>query len=215
TRPRVGQRPAAGVGDRPRRPMWRGRKSPLSRENIRLAPAGLSRPCCRGSPYQPIPVSEQVPAAVALQIMENQGDFPGVSAQAQPVTNYVQPFATQASQILGYLQPITPQEMAQRHLPVTGFSGVDLVGQAGLEQQYDQQLRGIPGTQTLTVNAAGTVTAIRRQSSPKAGNTLVTSLNSQLQADTYHALTQAIQRAQAEGNPGATNGAAVVMTTTG
>ena len=160
-------------------------------------------------------MSEQVPAAVALQIMENQRDFPGVSAQAQPVTHYVQPFATQAAQILGYLQPITPQELAQRHLPVTGFSGVDLVGQAGLEQQYDQQLRGTPGTQTLTVNAAGTVTAIRHQSSPTAGDTLVTSLNSQLQADTYNALAQAIQRAQAEGNAGATSGAAVVMTTTG
>jgi len=43
----------------------------------------------------------------------------------------------------------------------------------------------------------------------------VTSLNSQLQADTYNALVQAIQRAQAEGNLGATSGAAVVMTTTG
>ena len=27
-----------------------------------------------------------MPAAVALQIMENQGDYPGVTAQAQPVT---------------------------------------------------------------------------------------------------------------------------------
>jgi penicillin-binding protein 2 len=43
----------------------------------------------------------------------------------------------------------------------------------------------------------------------------VTSLNSQLQAAAYHDLAQAIQRAQAEGNTGATTGAAVVMTTTG
>src|SRR6516225_8350856 len=211
----VSQQPDGGVGELHRVAHLLGMKYTLLQEKIRLCTAGVSQPCWQGSPYQPIPVSEQVPAAVALQIMENQRDFPGVSAQAQPVTHYVQPFATQAAQILGYLQPITPQEVAQRHLPVTGFSGVDLVGQAGLEQQYDQQLRGTPGTQTLTVNAAGTVTAIRHQSSPTAGDTLVTSLNSQLQADTYNALAQAIQRAQAEGNPGATNGAAVVMTTTG
>src|SRR6516225_2044435 len=211
----VSQQPDGGVGELHRVAHLLGMKYTLLQEKIRLCTAGVSQPCWQGSPYQPIPVSEQVPAAVALQIMENQRDFPGVSAQAQPVTHYVQPFATQAAQILGYLQPITPQEVAQRHLPVTGFSGVDLVGQAGLEEQYDQQLRGTPGTQTLTVNAAGTVTAIRHQSSPTAGDTLVTSLNSQLQADTYNALAQAIQRAQAEGNPGATNGAAVVMTTTG
>ncbi len=211
----VSQQPDGGIGELHRLARLLGVKYTLLQEKIRLCTAGVSQPCWQGSPYQPIPVSEQVPAAVALQIMENQSDFPGVSAQAQPVTHYIQPFATQAAQILGYLQPITPQEVAQRHLPVTGFSGVDLVGQAGLEQQYDQPLRGTPGTQTLTVNAAGTVTAIRRQSDPKAGDTLVTSLNSQLQADTYNALTQAIQRAQAEGNTGATSGAAVVMTTTG
>jgi len=211
----VSQQPDGGVGELHRLAHLLGMKYTLLQEKIRLCTVGVSQPCWQGSPYQPIPVSEQVPAAVALQIMENQRDFPGVSAQAQPVTHYVQPFATQAAQILGYLQPITPQEVAQRHLPVTGFSGVDLVGQAGLEQQYDQQLRGTPGTQTLTVNAAGTVTAIRHQSSPAAGDTLVTSLNSQLQADTYNALAQAIQRAQAEGNLGATSGAAVVMTTTG
>jgi len=211
----VSQQPDGGVGELHRLAHLLGMKYTLLQEKIRLCTGGVSQPCWQGSPYQPIPVSEQVPAAVALQIMENQRDFPGVSAQAQPVTHYVQPFATQAAQILGYLQPITPQEVAQRHLPVTGFSGVDLVGQAGLEQQYDQQLRGTPGTQTLTVNAAGTVTAIRHQSSPAAGDTLVTSLNSQLQADTYNALVQAIQRAQAEGNLGATSGAAVVMTTTG
>jgi penicillin-binding protein 2 len=211
----VSQQPDGGVGELHRLAHLLGMKYSLLQEKIRLCTAGVSQPCWQGSPYQPIPVSEQVPAAVALQIMENQSDYPGVSAQPQPVTHYAQPFATQAAQILGYLQPITPEEMAQRHLPVTGFSGVDLVGQAGLEQQYDRQLRGIPGTQTLTVNAAGTVTAIRHQSSPTAGDTLVTSLNSQLQADTYTALTQALKRAQGEGNAGATSGAAVVMTTTG
>src|SRR5439155_23728002 len=144
----------------------------------------------------------------------NQGDYPGVSAQAQPVTHYVQPYATAGAQMLGYLQPITPQEVAQRHLPVTGFSGVDLVGQAGLEQQYDRQLRGTPGTQTLTVNAAGTVTEIRHQASPKAGNTLVTSLNAPLQVDAYKDLGNALHSAQAQGTPGATSGAAVVRWTT-
>jgi penicillin-binding protein 2 len=209
------RQPDGGIGELHRLARLLGMSYTLLQEKIRLCTAGVSQPCWPGSPYQPIPVAEQVPAQVALQILENQRDYPGVSAQALPVTHYVQPYATDAAQLLGYLQPITPQEMAQRHIPVTGFSSVDLVGQAGLEGQYDQQLRGVPGRQTLIVNAAGTVTAVRHQVPPKTGDTLVTSLNSSLQADTYSALTQAIQRAQAEGNPGATSGAAVVMTTRG
>jgi penicillin-binding protein 2 len=184
-------------------------------QRIRLCGPTVSQPCWPGSPYQPIPVDQQVSDTVALQIMESQRDFPGVTAQVQPVIHYQQPYGTAAAQMLGYLQPITPQEVAQRHLPVTGFSGVDLVGQAGLEEQYDQQLRGTAGRQVLSVNAAGEVTAIHHQTPAVPGDTLVTSLNSQLQLDTQNALAQAISRAQAEGNPGATTGAAVVMTTTG
>ena len=187
----------------------------LLQQRLRLCTVGVSQPCWPGSPYQPIPVDQQASDTVALQIMESQRDFPGVTAQVQPVIHYQQPYGTAAAQILGYLQPITPQEVAQRHLPVTGFSGVDLVGQAGLEEQYDQQLRGTPGKQVLQVNAAGEVTSVRQQIAAVPGDTLVTSINAQLQQDTQNALAQAIGRAQAEGNTGATTGAAVVMTTRG
>jgi penicillin-binding protein 2 len=184
-------------------------------QRIRLCTPGVSQPCWQGSPYQPIPVDQHAPDTVALQIMESRRDFPGVTAQVQPVIHYEQPYGTAAAQMLGYLQPITREQVAQRHLPVTGFSGVDLVGQAGLEQRYDRQLRGTAGRQVLSVNAAGEVTAIRHQTPAVPGNTLVTSINAQIQQDTQNALVQAISRAQAEGNPGATTGAAVVMTTRG
>jgi penicillin-binding protein 2 len=211
----VSQQADGGIGELHRLAALLHMSYTTLQQKIRLCTVGVSQPCWQGSPYQPIPVAQEVPAAIALQVMENQREFPGITAQAQPVTHYIQPYATDASQMLGYLQPITPQEMAQRHLPVTGFSGVDLVGQAGLEEQYDQQLRGSPGTQTLTVNAAGTVTAIRHQTPATPGDTLVTSLNSQLQVETYNDLAHAIKSAQAQGNAGATSGAAVVMTTTG
>ena len=40
-------------------------------------------------------------------MLEDKRDFPGVTAQVQPVTQYAQPIGTDAAQILGYLQPIT------------------------------------------------------------------------------------------------------------
>jgi penicillin-binding protein 2 len=184
-------------------------------QRIRLCGPGVSQPCWQGSPYQPIPVDQHASDRVAIQIMESQREFPGVTAEPQPVVHYPAPYGFAAAQMLGYLQPITPQEMAKFHLPVTGFSGVDLVGQAGLEQQYDERLRGQPGRQALSVNAAGTVTGIGHEIPAKPGDDLVTSLNAQVQRDTYNALAQAIQHAQAEGNAGATTGAAVVMTTRG
>src|SRR5258708_21637445 len=105
--------------------------------------------------------------------------------------------------------------MRQRGLPQTGFSGVDLVGQSGLEGQYDRQLQGTIGDKVVSVNAAGTVTGTVRQTPAKPGDDLVTSINAAVQHDAETALANAIQRTRAQGNTQATEGAAVVMTTTG
>jgi penicillin-binding protein 2 len=183
-------------------------------EQTRLCTRGVPQPCWAGSPYQPIPVDQHVSDQVALQVMEEQKEFPGVTAQVQPVIKYPEPYGANPAQVLGYLQPITPQEIASRHLPVTGFSGVDLVGQAGLEAQYDSQLRGQAGTQVVSVNAGGDVTGTVSQTSPVTGDDLVTSINAQIQAGVQNALNGAIKRSRAAGNA-ANQGAAVVLTTTG
>ena len=211
----VAQQADGGISELHRLAKLLSLKYTLLQQRIRLCGPTVSQPCWPGSPYQPIPVDQQAPAAVALQIMESQRLYPGITAQVQPVTHYQQPYGTAAAQLIGYLQPITPQEVAQRHLPVTGFSGVDLVGQAGLEEHYDRWLRGIAGQQVLSVNAAGEVTAIHHQTPAVPGDTLVTSINAQLQQTAQNDLQRAIFRAQAEGNGGATTGAAVVMTTRG
>ena len=186
----------------------------MLQQKTRLCTKGVPQPCWAGSPYQPIPVAQNVSPRIALQVMEQQKKFPGVTAQVQPVIQYPEPGGANPAQVLGYLQPITPEEIKSRHLPVTGFSGVDLVGQAGLEAEYDSQLRGESGTQVVSVNAAGDVTGTVSQTAPANGDDLVTSLNAQVQAVAQKALDGAIARSRASGND-ANQGAAVVMTTTG
>ena len=185
------------------------------RDEVRLCTAGVSQPCWTGSPYQPVPVAENVPAPTGLQILENQRLYPGVTAAIQPVIHYQQPISTALAQTIGYLQPITASELKSQGLPATGFAGTDMVGQAGLELQYDKALRGVPGAEQLAVNAAGQVTGVISRVKPTPGDYLVTSINSALQLDVQHVLASAIQRGQLPGNPVDNGGAAVVMTTTG
>jgi penicillin-binding protein 2 len=183
-------------------------------EETRLCTRGVPAPCWPGSPYQPIPVAERVSVQTALQIMEEPQQFPGITAQVQPVVGYPMPNGANPAQVLGYLQPITQQEMAKEHLPETGFAQDDLVGQSGLEAQYNTALTGKPGTQTVSVNAAGDVTGTVGGTAPVNGDTLVTSLNAKVQAVAQQALDAAIARAQAAGNS-VNQGAAIVETTTG
>ena len=187
----------------------------LLTKKVRTCTAGVQPPCWAGSPYQPVPVAQDISDQVALQIMENRQQFPDVTAQVQPVVNYPRPDGANPAQVLGYLQPITAREVRQRHLTVTGFSGVDLVGQAGLEQQYDAALRGTPGIQRVRINAQGEVTGTVSQTPARAGDDLVTSINAPLQAQVQKILAAAIHKAYSNGDRGANSGAAVVMTTRG
>jgi penicillin-binding protein 2 len=182
---------------------------------VRLCTARVSQPCWPGSPYQPIPIAENVTTRVALQVLENQRLYPGVTAAVQPVIHYHQPISTNLAQTLGYLQPITATQAKRQGLPATGFTSVDLVGQAGLEQQYDRELRGTPGINRLAVNASGQVTATVSAVKQQPGDYLVTSINAAVQKDAEQALAAAVQRSQGTGSLASRGGAAVVMTTTG
>jgi penicillin-binding protein 2 len=183
-------------------------------EKVRLCTKGVPQPCWTGSPYQPVPVAENVSDATALQIMEEPKVFIGVTASLQPVTDYPMPDGANPAQVLGYLQPITQSEMAADHIPETGFAGDDLVGQAGLEAQYNTELTGKPGNQTVSVNAAGDVLNTVGGTPAQTGDTLVTSINAKVQADAQQALNAAIERSRASGNS-VNQGAAVVETTSG
>jgi len=183
-------------------------------EKVRLCTRGVSQPCWTGSPYQPIPVAEHVSDTIALQIMEEPTLFPGVTAQLSPVVDYPMPGGANPAQVLGYLQPITQAEMAREHIPETGFADDDLVGQSGLEAQYNTALTGKPGTQVVSVNAAGDVLGTVGGTPAKTGDTLVTSLDAGVQQVAQQALNSAIARSRAAGND-PNQGAAVVETTTG
>src|ERR1700689_1413965 len=82
-------------------------------EKVRLCTRGVPQPCWTGSPYQPVPVAENVSDATALQIMEEPKLFPGVTAELSPVVNYPMPDGANPAQVLGYLQPIPQAEMAR------------------------------------------------------------------------------------------------------
>ncbi len=187
----------------------------LLHEKLRLCNAKVSQPCWPGSPYQPVPVAQRVPDAVAVQIMQDHNQFPGVSAGVVPEARYPAPDGALPAQVLGYLGPITPQQMKQEHLPSTGFAGEDLVGQAGLELQYNKWLEGTPGRDVLSVNSAGQPLGTVRSVAPQTGDDLVTSINAKLQGELQTILANTLTHAQQTGSPHATTAAGVVMTTTG
>nr|WP_281260683.1 penicillin-binding protein 2 [Murinocardiopsis flavida] len=178
------------------------------RGRTRLCGPTVSRPCWPGSPYQPITLAEDVEPKVALQIMERQEEFPGISAQQHAQREY--PGGKAAAQVLGYLQPVTQDELEKRHKLRTQFSGVDQVGRDGLEAVYDQRLRGEAGLRKLAVDSKGNVTGMVKETAPEPGQHLVTGMDAKVQKITEEALAEGLDKARAEGKP-ADSGASVVL----
>lgn len=173
--------------------------------------AVIGQPCYAGSPYAPIPVksfdpNDAVQLQKALTVEERSEAFPGVGLSEQQVRQY--PLGSVAGHELGYLAPVDAQQLTLAKYK--GYQDTDLVGQNGLEQQYDRQLRGTDAVRTVSVDAAGNVTGTVGQTQPVAGDTLVTHLDAGLQQAVDRELATAIGKAQGNGKL-ATTAAAVVM----
>jgi penicillin-binding protein 2 len=82
----------------------------------RLTPCGTKgakKPpiCWSGSLFQPIPIAQDVDNKIALQIMEQRSDFPGVSAELNALREIPRPFDVNMAHIIGYVGPVTDKEI--------------------------------------------------------------------------------------------------------
>ena len=153
--------------------------------------------CWNGSPYQPVPVKtyptdDARQSAPALSILERREDFAGVTAELQPVRVY--PYGAMAAHLLGYLGPIRDDE---RKDPKYAGLVTAKVGRSGVEQVYDDALRGQAGVQQLLVDKDGSVTGVQKQTPAQAGDALVLSLDRNVQKLAEDALLRGMLNARA------------------
>ncbi|KGA08297.1 MAG: hypothetical protein GM45_5810 [actinobacterium acAMD-5] len=189
-------------------------KTSVSDIQNRITPCGAegSAPapiCWNGTGLQPIPIARDVDVQIALNIMENATVFPSVNAEVVAERLYPAPFGTNAAHLLGYLGPISAEEieeLAGNNL----YRSNSIVGRAGLEKQYDAQLRGIDGSKKLAVDRAGNVVGEIGVTPSESGNYLVTHIDAKLQAVVEKELDNAINRGRAAGFK-SDAGAAIVM----
>jgi len=153
--------------------------------------------CWNGSPFQPVPVARDVAQATAVQISEQAEDYPGVIAQRASVRSYPAPFGINAAGVLGYLGPITADELDEAEkTDDRSLNGASVVGRAGLEKSYDQWLRGVPGYEKVAVDSKGRVLGDSGQAEATPGDTLVTSIDARLQGVVEQQLHDAITTAR-------------------
>lgn len=186
-------------------------------DRVRLCDADTPQPCWNGSPYQPIPITDEATTQQALQIRERAEDFPGIIAQPTAVRRYAAPYGAHTAQVLGYLSPVTDEEVEESEDTGSPLLRSDQVGRSGLERSYDDYLRGDAGVTRYEVDKFGRVLGETTSEPSEAGANVVTSIDSRVQAVVEEELQLAMETAREQfddisgRNYEADTGAAVVM----
>jgi len=171
----------------------------------------------QGSRYQPVQIADNIDAQVARFIEENSAALPGVKIAVISKRQYLtkELFA----QLLGYEGRITKSQLdvvvppgtmkdSERAALLTtlGYSVDDVVGQAGLENEYEQVLRGTYGTQKVSLDAAGK--PIPGLAAPAEGTVTGSSLTLNIDSKEQALLQEALSWAMS--NAGIQQGAMIV-----
>ncbi|MFF4606346.1 penicillin-binding protein 2 [Streptomyces sp. NPDC001339] len=187
------------------------------RNKVRLCDSKTPQPCWNGSPYQPIPITDEATTQQALQIRERAEEFPGISAEPTAVRRYPSPVDANTAQVLGYLSPVTDEEIQKAKNSNSPFLRSDQIGRSGLERMYDKYLRGKAAVTRYEVDNLGRVIGQAASDKGQAGASLITSIDARVQAIAEKQLDQAMKEArkQMDRNTGtnykADSGAVVVM----
>lgn len=142
------------------------------------------------TPYARVRVKTAVPSSVRDFILERQRSFPGVDVERKFLRRY--PGGTLAAQIFGTTGEVSPRQLKQDRF--RGAAQGTIVGQDGLEYQYDRFVRGEDGTTKIIVDAMGNPKGTRAGREPVPGRQLRLSIDRKLQGAGQRALQIAIDR---------------------
>ncbi len=106
-------------------------------------------------------------------------EYPELRIQLQPQRIY--PLGKMLAHALGYVGEISPKQLEKPEYQEKGFRPGDIIGKGGLEQYYDEYLRGTPGYRKVIVDSRGRVQSEIESVPPQAGQDLVTTIDLTLQ----------------------------------
>ena len=106
-------------------------------------------------------------------------EFPELRVEQQPQRRY--PANGSLAHVLGYVGEISPELLKQQATKDKGLKPGDIIGLSGLEQTYDDYLRGKDGYREVVVDSRGRIQDEIETVAPIPGRDLVTTIDLELQ----------------------------------
>jgi penicillin-binding protein 2 len=138
----------------------------------------------QGSPFELVPLEHGITREAALLIGESSGTLPGIVVEVEAAREYRDETGAVSgpllSHVLGYVGPVDINEF--RDLSDDGYLRDDVIGRAGVEAGFEEELRGVYGSQLFERDASGRpVKVIRTVSEAVPGKNLMLTLDARMQ----------------------------------
>lgn len=119
-------------------------------------------------------------------------EYPELRIELQPQRIY--PLGTTLAHVLGYVGEISPKQLESEEYKAKGFRPGDIIGKGGLEQYYDEFLRGRPGYRKVIVDSRGRVQDEIESVPAQAGQDLITTIDLDLQNAAEEQLAKSVTK---------------------
>lgn len=128
--------------------------------------------------FQPVEVADGLDYDAFAAVSVRQPELPGVVPQRGFSRFY--PTGPSVGHLLGYVGAATKEEYDKEKIPLLVTPGFKL-GKDGLEKQYEQVLRGVPGARRVEVTASGRIVRDLDTREDEQGHSIKLTIDGQLQ----------------------------------
>ncbi len=129
------------------------------------------------APFAPVVIQEDLSEEIAVKLEENKFRFPGLLIEESFRRFY--PFSETFAHVLGYVGKADLLDLEK--MKEYGYTPLSLVGKSGVEEYYNQFLRGKPGGLQIEVNSRGQQVRLLGLRSPAGGEDVTLTLDHRLQ----------------------------------
>jgi penicillin-binding protein 2 len=119
-------------------------------------------------------------------------EYPELRVEQQPQRRY--PANGMLAHVVGYVGEISPEQLKQQSFKDKGLKPGDYIGQSGLEQIYDDYLRGRDGYREVVVDSRGRIQDEIETVAPQPGRDLITTIDLDLQQSAEEQLQNSVTR---------------------
>lgn len=143
--------------------------------------------------YKSVTIASNIKKDTVLIIKQKLNDMPGIDVSSVLIRDY--PYNNLASSVLGYVSTINSAE--EEKYSMRGYDvSTDLIGKAGIESAFEEQLKAVKGGKTVKVNSSGRVTEKLFELESYPGNNVHLTIDSNMQYVAEQALADGIKEIQ-------------------